>query len=158
MRLGMSMRRVVLPLAVLVAVLAAAPLAQASDASLTRALKVYEGRLTRDIGYLANFSVPSRTAAAHASNRLSKIGSDLRLAKRAATTHSASTSRGRRGRALVRSALRDATTAVADARACATAAGSGKRSAAKLDRKHEQTAINKAIVSFEAGGKLLHLF
>ena len=68
-----------------------------------------------------------------------------------------STRSGRRGRTLVLSGLHGATLATADARASAKAARSGKRSAAKLDAKHERTEINKAISQFESGGKLLHL-
>jgi hypothetical protein len=58
----------------------------------------------------------------------------------------------------VLSALHDATVAVDDAQASASAARSGKRSTAKRDATAERRQINKAIPLFMAGGKLLHLF
>jgi hypothetical protein len=156
--LVVAMKRSALPLLVLLAPLVPAPLAQASDASLKQALKPYETRLTTDIGYLSGFSAPSRSAAPAALRKLSKAGSDLTGASEAATRQQASTSSGRKGRALVLSGLHDATVAAGDARACATAARSGNRSTAKRDANAEQSEINKAIASFESGGKLLHLF
>jgi hypothetical protein len=144
------MKRLVLPLGLL----AAAPLAQASNASLEKALKPYETRLTTDISYLSNFSAPSKKAAPAALTKLSKINSDLSGATKAATGQQASTSSGRKGRTQVLSALHEATVATSDARACATAARSGKKSTAKS----EQSEINKAIPLFESGGELLHLF
>jgi hypothetical protein len=156
--LEVPMNRVVLPLLVSLAVLAAAPFAQASDASLKKALKPYETRLTTDIGYLSNFSAPSKSAAPAALTKLSKIRSDLTGATKAATGQQASTSSGRKGRTQVLSALHDATVAAGDAQACATAARFGNKSTAKRDAKAEQGEINKAIPLFESGGKLLHLF
>jgi hypothetical protein len=156
--LPVPMKRVALPLLVSFGMLVAAPLAQASDASLTRAVKPYKTRLTADIGYLSSFSVPSKSASSGVVRRLSKIRNDLNGATRAASGQQASTSSGRKGRTLVLSALHDATVATADARACATAAGSGNRSGANRDQRQEQTEIQKAIPLFESGGRLLHLF
>jgi hypothetical protein len=152
------MKRVVLPLVVLLALLAPAPLALASDASLKKALKPFKARLTADIAYLAGFSAPSRARASGALSKLATIRKDLSGATRAATNNKASTKSGRKGRTLVLSALHDATLATGDARASAKAARSGNRSAAKRDAKHERSEINKAIPRFESGGKLLHLF
>jgi hypothetical protein len=150
--------RVAAPLLVVLGLLVAVPLAQASDASLKRAMKAYESRLTTDIGYLSNFSVPSRSAASTVLHKLSKIGTDLSAATRTAKGQQASTNSGRKARTLLLSALSDATTGTGDARTCATAARSGNRSAAKRDQRNEQNEINKAIPLFESAGKLLHLF
>jgi hypothetical protein len=152
------MKRTALLLPVLVAVLAAAPFAQANDASLTKALKRYETRLTTDIGYLSSFAAPSKNGARAALSKLSKVRSDLGGATNAANGQQASTASGRKGRAQVLSALHDATVAASDARASATAARSGLRSTAKRDAKNELSEINKAIALFESGGRLLHLF
>ncbi len=149
---------VAVPLLVSLGLLVAAPLAQASDASLKRAVKPYVARLTADIGYLSNFSVPSRSGAATVLRRLPKISKDLRGATRAVKDNQGSTSSGRKGRTLALSALGHATIATRDARTCATAVRSGHRSAAKNDQRREQSEINKAISQFEAAGKLLHLF
>jgi hypothetical protein len=156
--LEVAMKRVALSILVLLGMLAAAPLAQASDASLTKALKRYETRLTTDIGYLSSFSAPSRKAAPAALHKLSNVSRDLTGATSAATGQQASTSSGRKGRTQVLSGLHDATLAASDARATAAAARSGKRSTARRDAKEEQREINKAIPLFESGGKLLHLF
>jgi hypothetical protein len=152
------MKRVALPLLVSFGVLAVAPLAQASDASLKHALKAYQARLTADIGYLASFSAPSKSAAPASLSKLSKIRGDLTGAAQAATGQQASTPSGRKGRTLVLSGLNDAIIAVGDARASATAARSGDRSTAKNDAKVELSEINKAIPLFESGGRMLHLF
>lgn len=138
--------------------LAAVPIAQANDSSLTKALKRYENRLTTDIGYLSGFTVPSRKAASAVLAKLTKVRTDLAGATHAAGARQASTSSGRKGRTQVLSALHDATVAASDAQSCATAARSGNRSTAKRDAKAEQSEINKAIPLFESGGKLLHLF
>ena len=145
-------------LLLLLGLLALAPLAQASDATLEKAMKPYEKRLTNDISYLSNFSAPSKKAAPSTLNKLSRISSDLAAATKAATGHQASTSSGRKGRTQILAALHDATTATSDARTCAKAARAGKKSTAKRDAKTEQRQINKAIPLFESGGKLLKLF
>ena len=150
--------RMAVPVLVCLGLLVAAPLAQASDASLKRAVKPYVARLTADISYLSNFPVPSKTGAATVLRRLSKIRNDLSGATRAVKDNQGSTTSGRKGRALALSALGDATTATGDARSCATAVRAGHRSAAKSDQRHEQREINKAISQFETAGKLLHLF
>jgi hypothetical protein len=151
-----SMTRLVL--LVLLGLLAVASLAQASNATLEKAMKAYEKRLTTDISYLANFSAPSKHAAFSTLSKLSTITRDLAGATKAATDHQASTSSGRKGRTQILAALHDATTATSDAKASATAARSGKTSTAKRDAKAEQSEINKAIPLFESGGKTLHLF
>ena len=152
------MKRVALPLLIAIGLLATASFAQASDAGLRRALRPYRARLTTDISYLSNFTAPSKSRTGAALRRLSKIRGDLGGATRAANLQQASTSSGRKGRTLVLSALHDASAAAADARASALAARSGNRSAARRDARKEQGEINRAITSFEQGGKLLHLF
>ena len=156
MNASVSMTRLIL--LVLLGLLALAPLAHASDATLEKAMKAYEKRLTTDISYLANFSVPSKKAAPSTLSKLSRIVNDLAGATKAATRHQASTSSGRKGRTQILAALHDATAATSDAKACATAARAGKRSTAKRDSKAEQRQIDKAIPLFESGGKLLKLF
>lgn len=151
------MRRTALSLLTL-GVLVVAPLAQASDRSLERALKAYQSRLTADIGYLSSFSTPSRGSAGAVLSRLSKIGSDLSGASRAARAQRASSRSGSRGRSLVLSALSNASVAVGDARAAAYAARAGNRSTAARYTRAERSAINRAIPQFESGGHLLHLF
>lgn len=151
------MKRVMLPLLVSLGVLAVAPLAQASDASLEHALKPYKARLTSDIGYLANFSAPSRRAASGALSTLSKVRADLNGATHAANGQQASSSSGRRGRSEVLSAFHDATVAAGDAQASAHAARAGHSSTARRDAGEEQTEINSAIPLFESGGGLLGL-
>jgi hypothetical protein len=138
--------------------LAAAPLAQASDRSLEQALRAYQARLTSDIGYLSSFSTPSRGSAGAVLSRLSRIGGDLNGASRAARGQRASSHSGSRGQSLILSALGNASVAVSDARAAAYAARSGNRSTASRDARAEQSAINRAIPQFESGGHLLHLF
>jgi hypothetical protein len=147
-----------LVLLVLLGLLALAPLAQASDATLEKAMKAYEKRLTNDISYLSSFSAPSKHAAPSTLSKLSRIGSDLAGATKAATRQQASTSSGRKGRTQILAALHDATAAKSDAKASATAARAGKTSTAKRDAKTEQSQITKAIPLFESGGKLLKLF
>jgi hypothetical protein len=156
--LEVTMKRVALPLVVAVGLLAVAPLAHASDASLKRALRAYKARLTTDIGYLASFAAPNKGAAVGALRRLSTVRGDLTGATHAATLQQASTSSGRRARTLVLSGLHDAIAAVGDARASATAARSGNRSAAKRAARKARDETNKAIPLFESGGRLLHLF
>ncbi len=152
------MKRVSLLCLVSTAMLVSPSLARASDASLEHALAAYQSRLTSDIGYLANFSTPSRSGAAGALARLSSVQSDLTGASRAASGQQASSSAGRKGRALVLSALSEAITATGDARAAADAARAGKGSAARSDAAKEHSAIDEAIPRFEQGGSLLHLF
>lgn len=152
------MRRA-LPTVLALVALAAVPWpAFASDASVRRALSAYESRLTADIGRLASFSTPSRAGAAATIAALGKVRSDLDGAVRAADGQRASTSAGRRGRALVLSGLREALTAAGDAKSAAVAARSGHTAAAKAATAREQKAIDRAIPLFESGGKLLHLF
>jgi len=151
-----SMTRLVL--LVSVGLLAGVPLAQASDVTLEKAMKPYEKRLTTDISYLSSFSAPSKRAAPAMLTKLSRIHNDLAGATDAADSQQASTSTGRQGRSEVLSALHDASLATNDANACATAARSGKTSAAKRDAKAEQGEIDKAIPLFESGGRKLNLF
>src|ERR1700730_5493802 len=98
--LAVPMKRIALALLVSLGLLAVAPLAHASDVSLEHALKAYKTRLTADIGYLASFSPPSKSAAATALSRLAKLRSDLTGATQAATRQQASTNSGRKGRTL----------------------------------------------------------
>lgn len=157
--IGVDVMKRVLP-SVLVALGLAllVPPAWASDATLKSALKPYEARLTKDIAYLAGFRVPSKKATGGALKRLAKINKDLKGAVQAANHNQASSKNGRKGRSLVLSGLHDAIAAAGAARSCAKAAKAGHHAAAKLDRKHEQREINRAIPELESGGKLLHLF
>jgi hypothetical protein len=152
------MKRVLLPSIVSIGLLAMAPMARGSDASLEHALKAYKTKLTTDVAYLSSFSAPSKSRATATLRRLSKVAGDLAGATRAANGQQASTKSGRKGRKLVLEGLHDATLAVRDARASATAAKSGQRPTAKRDARSEQAKINNAIPMLEQGGKLLHLF
>jgi hypothetical protein len=156
--LAVPMKRFALALLVSLGLLAVAPLAHASDASLEHALKAYKTRLTADIAYLASFSAPSKSAAATALSRLPKLRGDLTGATQAATRQQGSTNSGRKGRTMVLSGLHDAIVATGDAGASAAAARSGNRATAKRDASREQAEINRAIPLFESGGMLLHLF
>lgn len=156
--LEVAMKRVALPLLVVLGLVAVTPIAQASDQSLRRALQPYKARLTADIGYLASFTAPTKSNAAAALRRLSGVRSDLNGATRAATGQQASTSSGRKGRTLVLSGLEHAITAAGDARASASAARSGNRATATRDARHERGEINHVVTLFESGGRLLHLF
>jgi hypothetical protein len=138
--------------------LALAPLAQASDRSLERAVAPYKGRLTSDIGYLANFSTASRRGAAAVQTRVARILGDLATVTSAAKSQHASSKSVRRGQSLVLSALHYATLAADDARASAGATRSGNGAVARSDARAEQAQINRAIPLFESGGHLLHLF
>lgn len=140
------------------ALLISAPLAHANDAGIRRVMKPYKTRLTVDIAYLSNFSAPSRKAAPAALRKLSSIGIDLHGASRALARQTASSANGRRGRADVLSALRDALAAASDAHSSAAAARAGHVATARRDAKAEQRHIGQAIPKFEAGGRLLHLF
>ena len=152
------MKRYALPSLVGLALLAAAPFAQASDRSLEQAIGKYKPKLTSDIAYLASFSAPSRSHASGVEKRISGILHDLSAASSAARSQQASSKSVQHGKSLVLSALHDASLAADDARASAKAAQSGNRSGAKKDARAEQTEINRAIPLFESGGRLLHLF
>jgi hypothetical protein len=152
------MKRLLLPSIVSIGLLAMAPMARGSDASLEHALKPYKTKLTTDVAYLSSFSAPSKSRATATLRRLSNVAGDLAGATRAANGQQASTTSGRKGRKLVLQGLHDATLAVGDARASATAAKSGQRSTAKRDARSERAKINKAIPQLEQGGMLLHLF
>ena len=138
--------------------LASAPLAQASDRSLEHAIAPYKGRLTSDIGYLANFSAPSRHSAPGVQTRVARILGDLAGVTSAANSQHASSNSVRHGQSLVLSALHYATLAADDARVSAGAARSGNGAGARNDARAEQHQINRAIPLFESGGRLLHLF
>jgi hypothetical protein len=152
------MGRAVVAVAIAISVLVSASLAHARDASLKRALKPYTARLTSDVAYLANFSVPSKSAVPGVLSRLVKIRHDLAGATHAASVNHGSTKAGRKGRALVLTGLHDSQAAASDAKACADAVHSGNHSAASRDHRQERSKIDKAIGALEAGGKLLHLF
>lgn len=145
-------------LLVCAALLAAAPLARAGDGSIRRAMKPYKVKLTVDIGYLSNFSAPSRKAAPGALRRLSRIRTDLTGASRALRHQRASSRNGRRGRADVLKALHHALTATTRARSSARAARAGHRITARRIARSEQRQIDRAIREFETGGRLLRLF
>lgn len=148
-----------LPLLVIwAALLAAAPLANASDATIRHALKPYKKKLETDIAYLAAFSAPSRSAAPAALHKLSKIRTDLTGASHALQHQTASSSKGTKGRTDVLNALHTALTATSDAKNSATAAHTGHQSTAGTDAKSAKKEINKAIPQFETGGSLLKLF
>lgn len=152
------MRRAALLCLASMTVLAAASVAQASDASLEHALAAYQSKLTTDIGYLASFATPSRATAAATLSRLSTAQRDLTAADKAASGQQASSATGRQGRTLILSALGEASAAAADGRAAASAARTGNSSAAKAAAARERGAIDAAIPDFEQGGKDLHLF
>jgi hypothetical protein len=148
---------------VLLALLAAAAgslaqVASANDASVKRAFKTYDKRLTKDIAYLANFKTPGKRSSGSVLSHVRKIRADLKGAENAQKGKKASTAGGRKGRQEVLAALHDAGTAAGSARTSAIAVRGGHHSAAKHDARQEQTAINKAIPLFESGGKKLHLF
>lgn len=147
-----------LPLLICAALLAAAPLARASDASIRRVMNPYKTKLTVDIAYLANFSAPSWKAAPGTLHKLAGIRTELTRASRALEHQKASTRNGRRGRTDVLNALHTALTATTDARNSATAARHRHSATARKDTKAEQRQIGKAIPEFETGGRLLHLF
>jgi hypothetical protein len=132
--------------------------AAANDASVKRALKRYEKKLTKDIGYLASFKTPTKRSSGSVLKRVSAIRRDLRGAEKAQQGEMASTANGRKGRQQILAALGDAGSAATKARASALAVRAGHRSAAKGDAKQELRDIDKAIVLFESGGKKLHLF
>jgi hypothetical protein len=152
------MKRVVLPLLVLLGLLAVAPAGFASDQSLAKALKPYKSKLLVDVAYLGNFKAPSKSKAAAALKRLSTIKKDLTGAKNAAEGQQASTSKGTTGRTDVINGVTDMLTATSDAVNSAKAAKSGKTSAAKSDAKAEFKEVNKGIPPLEAGGTDLGLF
>jgi hypothetical protein len=150
--------RAVVPVLFLLSLLTAAPLAQASDRSLERAIAPYKSRLTSDIGYLSNFAAPSRHSAPGVQTRVARILGDLAAVTSAAKGQRASSSSVRHGQSLVLSALHYATLAAEDARASAGAARSGNGAGARGDARAELSQINRAIPLFESGGHLLHLF
>ena len=152
------MRRVGISLVIVMGLAALAGPAWASDATLKNALKPYKTRLTADVAYLAAFKVPSSSAASGVQSKLSKISKDLQGATQAANANQASTKNGRKGRSQVLDGLHDAIAAADSARACVKAVKAGKASAAKSDRKLEQSNVNRAIPLLESGGKLLKLF
>ena len=151
-------KRFMLPLVICLSLGALAPLAMASDSSLENALKLYKSKLTVNIAYLANFKAPSKSGAATALRKLSKIKGDLNGAKNAATANQGSTASGKAARTQVISGLGDALTSLGDDQKSATAAKSGKASTAKSDAKAGFKEINKAIPLLESGGMKLKLF
>ena len=152
------MKRAVLFPVVVVALGALAPAGAASDKSLENALKPYKSKLTADVAYLANFKAPSKSKAGAALKKLATVNGDLTGAKNAAENNQASSSKGRSGRTAVIAGLTDALAAVADGKASASAAKSGKASTAKTDAKAELKETNKAIPLLESGGMKLGLF
>ena len=152
------MKKVAVPMFVVLGLLAGVPMAQASDASLRHALKNYETRLTTDIGYLSSFSAPRRARASAALHTIATVRGDLSGATAAGNSQQASSNSGRRGRALVLTGLSEASLAASDARASAVAARAGQRAVARHDAQVEHGEIMRAVTSFEAGGRLLHLF
>jgi hypothetical protein len=151
-------KRIMLPLAICLSVGALAPMAMASDSSLEKALKPYKSKLTVDVAYVANFKAPSKSGAAAALTKLSKIKGDLNGAKNAATANQGSTASGKTARTQVISGLSDSLTALADDQKSASEAKSGKASTAKSDAKAGFKEINKAIPLLESGGQKLKLF
>jgi hypothetical protein len=156
--LEVSMKRVVLPLLLVLIGLLATPVAFASDSSLKAALKPYKSKLTVDIAYLADFKAPTKSKAAAATKKLGQIQSTLNGAKKAAEGQQGSTSKGKAARTDVINGVTDALTATSQAKASAAAAKSGKSSTAKSDAKAAFKTIGKAIPLLEAGGKDLGLF
>jgi hypothetical protein len=152
------MRRVVLPMLVLLGLLAAAPVGLASDTSLKNALKPYKSKLLVDVAYLGEFKAPTKSKAGAALKKLSTIKKDLTGAKNAAEGQQGSTSKGKAGRTAVITGLTDMLVATGDADNAAKAAKSGKKSTAKSDAKAEYNEVNKGIPPLEAGGKDLGLF
>jgi hypothetical protein len=151
--------RSVIVLALLAAAIGAlAPPASANDASVRRAFKTYEKKLTKDISYLASFKTPTRRSSGTVLKHVAGIRRDLRGAERAQKGKRASTAKGRTGRQQILTALSDANSAAGQARASALAIRGGHRAAARGDARKEQRIVNKAIALFEAGGKKLHLF
>jgi hypothetical protein len=156
--LAPGLRRAAAASLVLIGMLLAGSTAQASDASVQRALKAYETRLAADIGYLSSFTAPTTRGAPAALRRLATVQTDLNGATTAANSHQASTRSGRTGRTEVLSALHHASLAATEAQRCGKATRAGHHADARRDAKAEQGEINEAIPLFEAGGKRLHLF
>lgn len=134
-------------------------MAQASDASMVRALAPYKATLTSDIILLAETnSVPTKATAASVWSHLKKVQSDLAAVARVARSQKPSTSKGRSAQSQVLTALSDAYGAAGDGLAAVLAVQSGKTAAAKTDIANEQAMTGRSLPYFEASGKALGLF
>jgi hypothetical protein len=143
----------------LVPALALPSVAQASDASMIRALAPYKATLTTDIILLAETnSVPTKSTAASVYSHLKKVQSDLATVARIARGQSPSSAKGRTAQSQVLTALSDAYGAAGDGLAAVAAVQAGKTAAARTDIANEQAMTGRSLPYFEASGKALGLF
>src|SRR5208282_355774 len=135
----------------LVPALALPSLAQASDASMVRALAPYKATLTSDIILLATTnSVPTKATASSVWSHLKKAQSDFGTVGRVVRSQKPSTSTGRSAQSQALTALADVYGAAGDGLAAVTAVQAGKGAAAKTDIANEQLETGRALPYFEA--------
>lgn len=153
------MPRRTLMLCGLLPALAFPAMAQASDASLVRALAPYKATLTNDVIFVAEVTAPptSATAGAYASH-LTQIQKDMATVGRVARGQTPSTSAGRSAQSEALSGLSYVYGAAGDGLAAIAAVRAGKAAAARTDVANLRAEVAKAIPPFEKSGKTLGLF
>ncbi len=153
------MQRRFLLLCGLVPALVLPSMAQASDATMVRALAPYKATLTADIILLAETSsVPTKATASSVWSHLKKAQSDFSTVGRVVRGQKPSTSTGRSAQSQALTALGDVYGAAGDGLAAVLAVQTGKTAAAKTDIANLQLETGRSLPDFEASGKALGLF
>lgn len=152
------MPRRILMLCGLLPALVLPSVAQASDASMVRALTPYKSALTADFIAIADLrSVPPKSQIAAWTSKLQRAQTDTATIARVARGQSPSTASGRSLQSELLSGLAEAYGAAGDGLAAMAADRAGNSSAAQADIRDVQTEVAKAIVPFSAVGRALGL-
>lgn len=153
------MPRRILILCGLLPALAMPAMAQASDASMVRALVPYKNALTADFLVMAALNaVPPKSSVTAFTTKLQRAQSDMATVGRVARGQTPSTASGRNLKATLLVGLSYAYGAAGDGLAAMAALRAGKTSTATADIKNEQNEVAKAIVPFSSVGRALGLF
>ena len=149
-----------LPLILALAAMLALPVtAQASDASLKRALLPYKNTLTIAILYLAGLdAAPAKSQGKTVESRAATFQSDFAKVEQVARSQKASTSAGRKAIGELMLALGDTYTAAGDLKAAGAAAAAGKASTAQAYVNKSQSRVKSSLVPYQAAGKAFGLF
>lgn len=143
----------------LAAMLALPMTAQASDASLKRALLPYKGTLTVAILYLAGLNTaPNKSAAKTVEGHAATFQGDFATVIRVARSQKASTNAGKKAVAQLLTALSDTYGAAGDAKAAAVAAAGGHAATAQADINKSQNLVKASLAPYQAAGKAFGLF
>jgi len=153
------MSRRILLLCGLLPALAFPTLAEASDASMVRAIAPYRNTIEADVLVLAALNqVPPKASDAAFTTKLGRAQRDMATVGKVVRGQTPSSSTGRKAQANVLVAVSDAYGAAGDGLAAMAALRAGKTSTARADIGNEQTEVAKSIPYFSAAGKALGLF